>query len=140
MDGYKLLDKKVIYFDGVCNLCNFFVQFIIKHDNKKQFFFVSLQSDIARNALPKTFTYQNTKPLKSIVYTHQDQIKTRSDAVLSILKDLGGLWKIIYAFIIIPSFLRNPLYDIIAKYRYFLFGKKTQCVMPTSEIKSRFIH
>ena len=131
------IEKPIILFDGVCNLCNSSVQFIIKRDKKEQFLFASLQSDYAKEHLPDELS--DSKALQSIVLKEKDEIKTKSTAALTIARHLSGVWPILYAFMIIPKFLRDWVYDIIAKNRYKWFGKKDQCMIPSPELKSRFI-
>ena len=131
------IDKKIIFFDGVCNLCNSSVQFIIKRDYKNHFLFSSLQSEYASENLPKQLVEEEN--LQSIILKSEDQTKTKSSAVLTIAKHLSGLWPLLYAFIIIPKFFRDWIYDIIAKNRYKWFGKKDTCMIPSSELKSKFI-
>lgn len=118
-------NKSIILFDGVCNLCNKSVQFIIKHDHKKQFLFVSLQSDAAVKLLLQ-LNGKNSK-LNSIVVTDGDFIYKKSNAILYIFKKLGGFWKLFYFFKIIPKGIRDYLYDFVAKYRYKWFGKREIC-------------
>lgn len=129
--------KKIIYFDGVCNLCNWTVKFIIKHDKKNVFMFAPLQSDFMKSGV----THANGQYIKkdSVIYQKGDQVFSRSDAILHILKTLGGGWKLLYAFKIIPKPWRNWLYDRIAKNRYRWFGKKDRCMLPSPEIQSRFL-
>ncbi|HFS67003.1 MAG TPA: thiol-disulfide oxidoreductase DCC family protein [Flavobacteriia bacterium] len=128
--------KPIIFFDGVCNLCNASVQFVIKRDKKKQFLFASLQSDVAKNILLHKKMKIN---LDSIVLLKGKQLFVKSDAALEILKDLGFPYCIIYVFKIIPKFIRDFVYDIIAKYRYQWFGKRATCMIPTNDLKKRFI-
>lgn len=132
-------DKKIIVlFDGVCNLCNGFVNFIIKQDKKARIKFVTLQSDIAKDILK---VHQiNHLELNSVIVLIDDKIYTKSSAALMILNELGGVWKIFFAFYIIPKFIRDFFYNIVAKYRYILFGKKEICIIPSQEIVDRFIH
>lgn len=131
------IEKPIILFDGVCNLCNSSVQFIIKRDKKEQFLFASLQSDYAKEQLPDELS--DSKAFQSIVLKEKDEIKTKSTAALAIARYLSGWWPILYTFIIIPKFLRDWVYDLIAKNRYKWFGKKDQCMIPSPELKSRFI-
>jgi predicted DCC family thiol-disulfide oxidoreductase YuxK len=131
------IKQPVILFDGVCNLCNASVQFVIKRDKKKQFFFASLQSRYAKENLPSEFS--DEAALQSIVLKDDDKIKTKSSAVLTIAKSLSGLWPALFIFIIIPKFLRDWVYDFIARNRYKWFGKKDQCMIPSTELKSRFL-
>ncbi len=127
----------LILFDGVCNLCNGLVQFIIRRDPKGKFKFASLQSDVGRSLL-KQF---NIDPdlLHSIVVVDNDMAFQRSDAALRIAKYLGGGWKILMAFNILPKFFRDAIYNVIAKNRYRIFGKKDSCMIPTPELKERFV-
>ena len=129
--------KPVILFDGVCNLCNSSVQFIIRKDKKQRFLFASLQSDYAKAVLPETLS--NSNDLRSIVLVEGDQIKIKSSAVLTISKSLSGLWPVMHAFMIIPRFIRDRVYNFIAKNRYRWFGKKDQCMIPSPELESRFV-
>src|SRR5689334_15393647 len=127
----------IILFDGVCNLCNRAVQFIIRHDKKKQFLFASLQGHHGQEIL-KRFNLP-VKQLNSFVLLDGDNIYTRSSGALRVLKRLGGGWPLLYAFIILPPFIRNALYDYIARNRYKWFGKKEECWIPTPELKERFL-
>jgi len=127
----------VIFFDGVCNLCNGFVQFIIRNDKKKAFYFAALQSNYAQETL-KSFTV-NAQELKSVVFIKNKTVYTKSNAALEIGKQLGGLWFLIAGFYIFPLKFRNLLYDFIGKNRYKWFGKKNNCMVPTEALKSRFL-
>lgn len=128
---------KVIFFDGVCNLCNSFVQFIIRNDNKKAFYFAALQSKYAEDTL-KAFTL-NAQELQSVVFIKNNVVYTKSNAALEIGKQLGGFWFLIAVFYIFPLKFRNLVYDFIGKNRYRWFGKKNNCVVPTEVLKSRFL-
>jgi predicted DCC family thiol-disulfide oxidoreductase YuxK len=127
----------LILFDGVCNLCNGLVQFIIRRDPKAKFKFASLQSDVGRSLL-KQF---NIDPdlLHSIVVIDNDVAFQRSDAALRIANYLGGGWKILKVFNILPKFFRDACYNAVAANRYRIFGKKDSCMIPTPELKERFI-
>lgn len=127
----------VVLFDGVCNLCNGSVQFIIKRDVKQIFKFASLQSTYAKDQLIKF----GLPPLGlySVMVIENGELYQRSDAVLRILANLGGFWYVLSGFKIIPRLLRDALYDAVAKNRYRFFGKKDQCMIPTPELKTRFI-
>ena len=131
------MEQKIILFDGVCNLCNGFVQFIIKRDQNAIFKFAALQSDFGQAFLKS----QNLNPveLKFVILIVGEKIYTQSTAALKIIQYLDGAWKLGYAFIIVPPFIRNGLYKIVSKYRYKWFGKKTQCMVPTLELKGRFL-
>jgi predicted DCC family thiol-disulfide oxidoreductase YuxK len=130
-------DKKIIVFDGVCILCNSFVQFILKKDKRKQFYFTTAQSDFVKEQL-------KTNPMKanamdSVLYVKNGKVFTESTAALNIFSDLGGMWKLLSIFKLIPPFIRNAVYRFIAKRRYRVFGKLDTCMMPPSEWKSRFL-
>ncbi len=131
------MEPTIILFDGVCNLCNGFVRFVIKHDKKNVFKFVSLQSDFTQQLLQKNNL--NTAELKSIILFQNEKLFTRSTAALKIFKELNSGWKLIYAFIIIPKFIRDAVYNIIAKNRYRWFGKTDSCMIPTDELQEKFL-
>ena len=126
-----------VIFDGVCNLCNGTVQFIIKRDREKRFSFTPFQSSIGQDVL-KQFGLPANNQL-TVVYVKKGVPYMKSKAVLKILRDLGCCWNLFYALIIIPSFIRDLVYDIIAKNRYGLFGKRESCMVPTPEIMDRFL-
>lgn len=134
---FDMTDKSVIFFDGVCNLCNGFVQFIIKHDKKAKFRFAALQSDFAKQELLKKDV--SVGELSSVILLTEKGVFTKSTAALKIASQLSGFWKAAYIFIIIPKFIRDFVYDIIAKNRYKWFGKETHCMIPTPELKERFL-
>ena len=127
----------MILFDGVCNLCNSSVQFVIERDKKNTFQFASLQSDFARSTLPQRLVEE--EDLKSIVLYTKEKTLTKSSAVLTVAKSLSGLWPVLYGFMIIPRFIRDGVYDIIAANRYKWFGKKDECMIPTPDMKIKFI-
>ena len=133
----NLENKSIILFDGVCNLCNNSVQFIIKRDKKHPFLFTSLQSDAAQELLLH-FTLKNSD-FDSIILIQNNKVYQKSTAILQISRQLDGLWKLNYGFIIIPKFIRDFVYTIIAKNRYKWFGKKDHCMIPTQELKIRFL-
>ncbi|HEX7366882.1 MAG TPA: DCC1-like thiol-disulfide oxidoreductase family protein [Pelobium sp.] len=126
----------IILFDGVCNLCDGFVQRIIASDKKDFFRFASLQSETAQALLKN---HPNLKGLKSIVYLENNEVFTKSSAALKIAAHLSGSWNLLSIGYIFPLFLRNGVYDLIAKYRYNWFGKKDQCMVPTPQIKAKFL-
>jgi predicted DCC family thiol-disulfide oxidoreductase YuxK len=129
--------KIILLFDGVCNLCNGLVRFIIKRDKIGKFKFASLQSDIGQLWL-KHFGMVQVE-YESFVMIMGNAYYSKSTAALKMLKELGGVWKIFYALIIIPRPARDFLYDLIAKYRYRIFGKRDECMIPTPELKQRFL-
>jgi len=131
--------KKIILFDGVCNLCNRSVQFVIKRDSKDVFRFASLQSDLGKKLLAERNI--NPQETDSIVLIEPNvAYYTRSSAAIEIAKELGGLWSLISAFnYILPENIRDSIYGFIAKNRYKWFGKKDECPLPTPEQKRKFI-
>jgi len=129
------LYRNIILFDGVCNLCSYSVQFIIKHDANKKFSFASLQSEIGQALIKK----YNVEKFDSIILIKNEKVYIYSDAVLRIAKELDAPIKHIYYFRFIPKFLRDLTYKFIAKYRYILFGKKNNCMIPTNDISRRFL-
>lgn len=133
----KPQESNIVLFDGFCNLCSGSVQFIIKRDLKKVFKFASLQSAFGQQQLENFKIDKNI--LHSIILVKGDQFFQRSDAALEIARQLNGAWSILYIFKILPRFLRDGLYTIIASNRYRLFGKKDACWIPTAELKERFL-
>jgi len=129
--------KAIILFDGVCNFCNSSVNFIIKHDTKDHFRFTPLQSEKAKTLLQEF--NENETGLDSIVLIENNKLYKRSTASLKITKQLRRPYSLLYLFIIIPSFLRDPIYNFIAKNRYKWFGKKDVCMIPTPAVKDKFI-
>ncbi len=128
--------EAVILFDGVCNLCSGYVQFVIKRDPYGYFKFASLQSDFGQQQLQKLNLDQ--KSFHSIILLNHNKAYQRSDAALEIVKKLKGAWPLLYGFKILPRFLRDAVYNLVSRNRYKLFGKKDVCWIPTPELKSRF--
>ncbi len=136
-------NKKIIFFDGVCNLCNSAVNFVIKHDGANQFKFASLQSKAAESMLSR-FPLPLDKKLEvnamgTIVLWSGKRYYTKSSAALTIAKDLSGAYPLLYAFMIIPKFLRDAVYDYISRNRYNWFGKREECMVPTAELRAKFL-
>ena len=130
--------KKIILFDGFCNLCESSVLFVIKHDKKDIFRFVALQSDFGKEIVKHIGL--STKHIDSVVlYEPGISYNYKSAAAIEIAKNLGGIFHLGTLFRIIPTGLRNLLYDYIAENRYLWYGKKESCLVPTEEIKSKFI-
>jgi len=130
-------DKSIILFDGICNLCNSSVNFIIKNDKKEHFLFASLQSDAAKDIL---LQYQVKKiKFDSILLIENGEIFEKSRAALRISRNLDGAYRFIYFLKIIPKFLTDWIYEIIARNRYKWFGKKEFCMIPSSQVKNRFL-
>ncbi len=127
----------ILYFDGVCNLCNGLVQFVIRQNPNGTIQFASLQSETGRYRLEALGL--DSEKLSTVLYEKNGRVMSRSDAVLSLLWDLGGIWKLSVLGWIIPRFIRNFLYDQIARRRYAWFGKRDACMVPTPELKARFL-
>ncbi len=126
----------IILFDGVCNFCDSTVQFIIKRDQVGYFQFASLQSDIGQNLLAQ---FNISKTIDSVILIEHEQVFFESTAALKICKKLDRLWPCLYLFILVPPFIRNALYRLFAKYRYRLFGQKSECLLPTPSQRQRFL-
>ncbi len=131
-------NKKIILFDGVCNLCNASVQFVIKHDKKDLFRFVALQSDLGA-AIIRHIGIDQKNIDSVILYEPGVAYYYKSSAALEIAKHFGGFFNFATLFRIVPAFLRNPIYDYVAKNRYKWYGKNESCMIPTPELKSKFL-
>ncbi|WP_276392267.1 thiol-disulfide oxidoreductase DCC family protein [Eudoraea chungangensis] len=131
-------DKAVIFFDGVCNLCNDAVLFIIKRDKKNKFLFAPLQG-IAGEEFIKSRNIDLTKIDSIILYEPNLAYYSKSTAALKIGKSFGGFYQILAIFEWLPASLRDAIYDIIARNRYQWFGKKEACMIPTPELQSKFM-
>ncbi len=131
----------IILFDGVCNLCNASVQFVIERDPTAIFRFSALQSDFGRAILAKNglYTEGSLSALNSIILLENDVVYDRSTAALRIAKRLSGGIQLMAVFLIVPKFIRDFVYKIIAKNRYRWFGKQESCWLPTKELKARFL-
>lgn len=132
------INKKIILFDGVCNLCEASVQFVIQHDKKDIFRFVALQSELGQKIIHH-IGIQNQNIDSVILYKPGVAYYYKSSAALQIAKNLGGFFHFGTFFKIIPTGLRNVLYDYIAKNRYQWYGKKESCMIPTAELKAKFL-
>lgn len=129
--------QTVVFFDGLCNLCNGAVQFVIKHDTKNIFKFASLQSDYAQKEL-LPYKIDLTAP-NSFVLIIEGEVYQQSTAALKVVKQLNGLWPLLYVGIFLPRFFRDWIYGFIAKNRYKWFGKKEICWTPTADLKHKFL-
>lgn len=129
--------SSIILFDGICNLCNASVQFVIKHDKAERFKFASLQSDSGQKLLQQYHLLQTD--FNSFVLIENEQAYTKSTAALMVAKRLKGLLKLFYGFIIVPVFIRDGVYNLVARNRYKWFGKKESCSIPTPELQSKFL-
>ena len=125
--------KTIIFFDGICNLCNFTVNLLIDLDKKNNLLYSSLQSEFAKQTL------KTDQSLDSVLVLKNGKIYKKSNAVFEILSSLGGAYKIALLFKFLPSFFLDWIYDLIAKNRYKLFGKTESCKIPTSELKAKFL-
>ena len=133
----KTQDKPIIFFDGVCNLCNSSVQFILKRDKNELFLFSSLQSDASKEILLQ-YNLENLA-LNTIILLEDGIIYQKSTAILRIAKRLSRIYKYAYVFIIITTFIRDGIYSFIAKRRYKWFGKQDSCMLPDAAVKLRFL-
>ena len=127
----------VVLFDGVCNLCNGVVKFVIKRDTKENLRFASLQSETGKSLMRKYGLDENQ--LNTFVFIENEKAYTRSTAALKLARNLGGLWPLLYVFIIIPAFIRDFAYNFVSSNRYRWFGKEEACMIPTPEIRARFL-
>ena len=127
----------IIFFDGYCNLCSGVVQFIIKKEKTNTFKFASLQSDIAKEIL--STASKKIKNADSIIYYKNGKFYYKSSAALQLALMLQYPWPLAFVFWIVPFFIRDFFYDIVAKYRYKWFGKKDACMLPTPQLKAKFL-
>ena len=124
--------ERIIIFDGVCGFCNQSINLLLKLDKEQIFKYTSLQGEYVKQlAIPKD--------LDSIVFYEEGKLYYKSTAILKIVRSLGGVWRVATIFLIIPRFIRDFIYDIIAKYRYHIFGKLESCRMPTAEEEALFL-
>lgn len=128
---------KIILFDGVCNLCNGAINYVIKRDQKNVFKFAALQSEIGQELTAK-FKIDGSK-VDSIILIDGDKHYEKSTAALYIAKHLSGAYPLLFGFIIVPKYIRNAVYDYVARNRYKWFGKKDKCMIPTAELKNKFL-
>ena len=127
----------IILFDGTCNLCASIVKFIYKRDKKNEFYFASLDSKTGQELLIKNNL--STSDFDTLVYSQRGTIHLKSSAALHIFKNLGGLWKLLFIFIVVPRFIRDFIYDLIAKSRYKIFGESESCSISNLEVKNKFL-
>ena len=132
------IDKKIILFDGVCNLCNSAVQFVIKHDKKDIFRFVPLQSELGLT-ITKHIGVDVSKVDSIILYEPNVAYYYKAEAAFKIGKHIGGMYSFVSLFSIFPSIISNAVYDYIARNRYKWYGKKESCMIPTPELKAKFL-
>lgn len=127
----------IIFFDGVCNLCNGSVDFILKRDPKETFRFASLQSPIAKDLLKRESVDLNN--MRTIILLNNGKVFYRSNAILEILRQLTAPWPVFYVFKLVPRFIRDGLYNLISKHRYSWFGKRDTCRIPSAGERARFL-
>ncbi|MEJ7821771.1 MAG: thiol-disulfide oxidoreductase DCC family protein [Chitinophagaceae bacterium] len=132
------MEQPIVLFDGVCNLCNGAIKFIIRHDKKKVFLFASLQSEAGKKILAQ-YNFPSDE-LNSFILIDKGKAYTRSTGALMVAKKMNGLWPVLYSYIIIPAFIRDSIYNWISTNRYKWFGKKDECMLPTAELKARFLN
>lgn len=130
-------EHPILLFDGVCNLCNRWIQFVIARDPDAIFRFAPLQSDVARTLLSET-DYAGEQ-LDSVVLVEDGTLYTKSDAVIRTARHLGGIYHLLRPTAIVPTRLRNLVYDFVANRRYRWFGKRDACMMPTPDVEERFL-
>ena len=126
----------ILLFDGTCNYCNRWVNFIIRNDKKSKFRFAALQSDAGKKLLSE---YKISPKEDTAILIENGKAYTKSSAGLIIMKRLGGIYYVLYIFILIPPFIRNLFYDIISRNRYKWWGKREECMIPSDDIKGRFL-
>lgn len=131
------INERIVFFDGVCNLCNSSVQFLIDRDSKNQLKFSSLQSDFAQDFFRKN--HFSTNAIDSIVYFRKGVFLSHSTAALYLAKDIGYPWKIFTLCLVLPKFFRDAIYKLIAKNRYKIFGKSDYCRVMTSNLRDKFL-
>ncbi len=129
--------EQILFFDGVCNLCNGTVQWVLRFDAQKTVVFAALQSDSARLKLvPLGVDIVN---LESLIFLEDGVVYSHSDAVLRLARAMGAPWSWLFFLRIVPKFVRDGAYRFIAKRRYAWFGRQDSCMMPTPELKKRFL-
>lgn len=141
----QAIPQRLLLFDGLCNLCDRSVQFIIRHDPKGRFKFAALQSGYAQKVLRRypdadsiNREGQNTQ-LRTIVFILKGKEYLRSTAILKVMHELGWPWRILTVFYLLPKGFRDRLYNYIAGHRYKWYGKKESCMIPTPELRNRFM-
>lgn len=131
-------DKKIILFDGVCNLCDATVQEVIKKDKEDVFRFVALQSDLGQK-ITKHIGVDTSKVDSIILYEPGHAYYIKADAAIQIAKSIGGIYSLLNMFSVFPAWLKNGAYDLVARNRYKWYGKKQECMIPSPETKAKFL-
>ena len=137
MDREMPDDASIVLFDGVCNLCSGFVQFVYPRDPEGKYRFASLQSDVGQALLAEHDL--PTDELESIVLIEDGESYVKSAAVIQIATGLGGAYRLLSPFRYVPAAVRDRVYDFVADHRYKWFGKKDRCMMPSGDVQSRFL-
>jgi predicted DCC family thiol-disulfide oxidoreductase YuxK len=135
--GEQYNDFAILLFDGECNLCNHLVQFIIPRDPKAYFRFAALQSERGRQLLEHHHLPMDM--MNTVILIEKGQLYTKSTAALKLTRKLYRFWPILYVFSVIPTFIRDPIYNWVARNRYKWFGQREVCMIPTAENKLRFL-
>ncbi len=131
--------KNIVLFDGVCNLCNGFIDFVIKRDISRSIFYASLQDEVSKTIVNE-FEIQLGGSYSTIYYYSKGNLYSESTAILNILKELNPRYRFLAnVFLLVPNFIRNLVYKGISRNRYLLFGKKDTCRMPSPEERNQFI-
>lgn len=133
----ELKDKTILLFDGYCNLCHSSVQFVLKHEKKSDLYFSSLQSTLGIELLNEYSI--DPKETDSLVLIENNKAYTKSSAALRLAKHLKGIYPLAFGFMFVPSFIRNSVYDFIARNRYKWYGKKDSCMVPDPDMNKRFL-
>ena len=130
----------IVFYDGYCVLCSKSIDFILSRDRLAKFRFASLQSDFSQTVFSREgYPIANIQNFSNVVYLRRNVLKIKSDAVLSVLWDLGGIYKVTCLGYLLPRFVRDFAYDRLAKVRYMVFGKRDTCRVPTPDEISRFL-
>ena len=132
-----MTDNPIILFDGVCNFCNAAVNFTIKRDKQNKIRFAALQSDAGRQLVQQYGLPADD--MRSFLFIENEKVYNRSTAALKVCRYLTGLWPLCYGLMIVPALIRNGVYDWIAKNRYKWFGERQECMIPTPEVRARFL-
>lgn len=135
MSPQKISFQTILFFDGVCGLCNRSVDFLIRSDQHNRLLFAPLQGETAKEMLPE----KTIADLSSMVLLDSGNVYYKSTAVLRSLKRMGGFWPIFSAFLLIPAFLRDPIYNLVARFRYRVFGKKESCRIPSADERDKIL-
>jgi predicted DCC family thiol-disulfide oxidoreductase YuxK len=128
--------ERIVLFDGVCNYCNAMVNFAIRHDPDRKFHFATLQSEVGEKLLAE---HGIGIDVDSVILIEDGRAFLHSTAALRIARSLSGIYSLSYVFILIPAFIRDWAYNLFAKYRYRLFGRTDACMIPTPDVKERFL-